>query len=371
MAVPVKGIRVSAYHSDRRWMTFQAMLPEDRLLRFLEMWLIPNVPFQLTPVGMPWVQVRLVDLEPFRIDISNKLGLARHREHMSRICRFTQSHIVISPYRIVEWFEIHILCDIEVHAASDILHHQTVASGDSLPEVNIPHVRTYQVLLTCLLLISTVRLPELHGTHLFLLVAVHLIEVNFLTLPGMIVTGAAISQPLVEVGSHIALCGMVTNDIDMHSLRLRVPYIKQHRGCLLVGIHAFGNGHLIRTTLSHGTRELQEQPMVQFTGQRMVGIHGFRLPPNHLRALFLERLVILGSDQPLAGFLCHLSVQPLAKDKQSIITLFERMTQISTLTRAIIPIMHLSIPELYHQIVLVNDFQSYQFRGKCRNRQHQ
>ena len=65
----------------------------------------------------------------------------------------------------------------------------------------------------------------------------------------------------------------ITDDIHMDGLRLCIPDIEADRERHNVGTDAFGDGDRVGVTLLHGFGELEEQPMIKFTGERMVSIH--------------------------------------------------------------------------------------------------
>ena len=68
----------------------------------------------------------------------------------------------------------------------------------------------------------------------------------------------------------------------MHGLGLRGPDIVLHRSGGLVTAKTFWNIDLIGATLSHGLRQLQEEPMVEFGGKSVISVHRFALPIDSL-----------------------------------------------------------------------------------------
>ena len=115
--------------------------------------------------------------------------------------RLTKTHVVVPPDGIAIGFVIDFVANLKVHAATHILNHQTVAAWVDGLEVDIPHICTYQVLATSLLLSSGHLFPELHRSHALFLLRVHLIEPHLPTLPGLVVALSTVAQPLVEVSS--------------------------------------------------------------------------------------------------------------------------------------------------------------------------
>ena len=110
--------------------------------------------------------------------------------------------------------------------------------------------------------------------------------------------------------------------------------------------------------------------MVEFGGEGMVEIHRFRLTPDVLRTDVAKGLVINGTDTPQGCQLGTVGHQTFTKHKQGIIALGKGMAQIGTRSRTVIAIMHLTITEMHHEVVLVDHFESEDLGGCCRHGHH-
>ena len=93
----------------------------------------------------------------------------------------------------------------------------------------------------------------------------------------------------------------------------------------------------------------------------MVGIHRLRLAPDGLRLRSLERLIVGGTHPPESRLLSLVDLQSLAENHQRIVTLGERMAEVGTGACTVVSVVHLTIAEVYHQIVLVNHTESHDF----------
>ena len=128
MTVPVEGVGMTTTDSGINGIARQTVFPENRSFSFLEMRLIPDIHTQLAPLRTPWSEVSLVDGKFFRILVGYELRLTRHGPYMLGILGFAKTHIIIASYGIAIGLIIHIGRDIEVHATTYILDHQTVAA---------------------------------------------------------------------------------------------------------------------------------------------------------------------------------------------------------------------------------------------------
>ena len=182
MAVPVEGVGMSATHLGINRIPRQTVLPEVRLKGRLEVRLVPHVATHLPPVGMPGMQIRLIDREPHGVHLGDKLRLTRNGVDVLRVNRFAQAHVVIAPYGVAVGLEIDIFSDSEVHATTHVLHHQAIASCTGFLKINIPDVRAYHILLISLLLEIRGRLPEADITHLAPFSCFHVIKPYLLAL---------------------------------------------------------------------------------------------------------------------------------------------------------------------------------------------
>ena len=181
VAVPVERVGMPAAHLGIDGIARQPVLPERRLQRRLEMRLVPDIAAQPPPVRMPRLEVGLIDRESHRIHLRNKLRLARHGTHR-RVYRFAYAHVIIPPHRIPVRLEIHLIRNVEVHAAPHILHHEAVAAGYRLLEIYIPNIGARQVLAARLGRSGRLRLPVLDGPDLLRIAGSHVVEIYILAL---------------------------------------------------------------------------------------------------------------------------------------------------------------------------------------------
>ena len=82
-------------------------------------------------------------------------------------------------------------------------------------------------------------------------------------------------------------------------------------------------------------------------------------------------LIICRTNTPERGLLGAVGFQSLTKDDQGVVALCKGMTQIGTGTRTIIAIMHFTITEMNHEVVLVDHLETEDLGGCCRNSCHQ
>ena len=167
------------------------------------------------------------------------------------------------------------------------------------------------------------------------------------------------------------LRGNVTDDVDMNSFRLCIPDVETDGKRSLVSANALRNRNGIGTALLHRLRQLQEQPVIELSGEGMVEVHGFRLAPHMLGTDAAKGFIIGRTDAPERSLLHPIDLQPLAKDQQSIVALREGVAQIGAGTRSVVAVMHFTITEMNHEIVFVDDLESEDFSGICRYRRHQ
>ena len=165
MAVPVHGVGVSPLDRRRRGVARQPVLPEYRLLRCFEMRFVPHVATEFSPVGVPRMEVSKIDSESLGVGSGGELRLTRYGPHMGGVGWFAQSHIIISTYRIGIGLSVDILGDVEIHAATHILYHETVAAGFLRTEIHIPHIGAYEIFPARLVLGLGLGFPELDRSH--------------------------------------------------------------------------------------------------------------------------------------------------------------------------------------------------------------
>ena len=290
---------------------------------------------------------------------------------MIGINRLAQPHVVISSHRVVIRFEVYAGADVEVHAATNVLHHQAIAARTAALEVDVPHVGANQGFATCLLRRCRSRLPKLHGSRLLLLACLHIVEKDLASLPRLVVALAAIAQPLVQVGSLYSLRWRVADDVHVDGFRRRIPDVEADARRCLVAAKSLRYAHGIGVALPHRLRQLQEQPVIEFTLQQVVGLHGLTLTPDSRRDLRGKRRIVGRAHLPRRSLLSGSRVQPFAKHQQRVVTLGKRMAQIGTRPRAVVAVMYLAIPEVHHQVILVNNSHSHQLSSADGDRRQQ
>ena len=65
----------------------------------------------------------------------------------------------------------------------------------------------------------------------------------------------------------------VADNIDVDGLRLSIPDVEADGERCHVGTDALGHGDGIGAALLHRLRQLEKQPVVEFAGEGMIGIH--------------------------------------------------------------------------------------------------
>ena len=228
MAVPVVGIRVATLHLGVHRVAWQTVLPEDALLELLEVRLVPHISAQFAPAFAPRLEVGLIDGESLRIGLGYELRLTGNGVDVRRVDRLAQTHVVVSANRVAIRLVVDVVADLEVHAAAHILYYQSVAAGLGSLEVDVPYIGADKGFAAGFVLRCRGRGVKRDGAHLLFALGVHVVEPHALTLQRFVVALSAIAQPLVEVGSVLALLRVVTDDVDVYSLRLRVPDVEAH-----------------------------------------------------------------------------------------------------------------------------------------------
>ena len=298
MPVPVHGVGMSAPHLVIDGIALRPMLIERGGFGLLEMRLVPYVTAILPPVRMPGLQVREIDLEAFRI-VLLKTRLAGLGPHIG-IHGLSQTHIIVPPHRIAERLIVKSGIYHEIHAASHAVHHQAVFTRKGFAESQAPHRRTGKILLTSLIFSCFLRFPKRHRTHRTPYAGIQVIEPDLLSLKGTVVPRAAISHPVIKVGLLHVLCGRITQDIYVDGLRGRIPDIESDGGAAPVASAGGRDGHRITVSLFHGRWQAEEDPVVQFAGERMVRIHGLGFPEHRHSRLAGAAIgrILPGNDVP-------------------------------------------------------------------------
>ena len=220
------------------------------------------------------MEVGLIDGQALRIGLRDKLRLTGYGPYVFRILWFTEAHVVVATYGVTEGLVVDIRGNVEIHRAAHVFNHETVASWGSGLEVDIPDVSTHEVLLASLFIGFGSLLPELHRTYALLLLGLGIIKIYLTTFPCLIITLTTVAQPLIEVGGMDRLCRRIADDIDMNGLRQLIPDVEGNGSRLLVGADACGDVDRIAAALLHRLGQLEEEPVVYLTRQRVVCVHG-------------------------------------------------------------------------------------------------
>ena len=162
VAVPVKSVGVTAADFGIDGIPIQPVRPEGRCLLRLEVRFVPHVASEFPPVGMPGVQVGLIYGKALRIFVGDESGLPGSRRDLWKD-GLAKAHVIVSADRIAVRLVIDVIPDVEVHAASDIFHDQSVAPRLRTGKVDAPDRRTGQVLAAGFVFAVRCRLPETDG----------------------------------------------------------------------------------------------------------------------------------------------------------------------------------------------------------------
>ena len=364
VAVPVEGVGMSAAHVHVDRIAGQAVLPEGGSLRVLEMRLVPDVAAQLAPVGVPGLQVRLVDDEARRILAGGETRLTRHR-HDTGIDGLAQAHIVVAAHGVAVRLIIDVVGDVEIHAAAHAIHDQAVAAGGILTEIDGPDGRAGQVLAARFPGALGGGLPRLHRAHQAGLAGLHVEQIDVPALIGGIVARAAVAEPEIQVGGLDGLLRGVAQDVDVDGLGLRGPAVILDRDAAHVGAHLPGNRHRVGAALLHRLLQVQEDPVVQLAGERVVGVHRLALAPGCDGGSGREGRVVPGRDEPLRCVRGRGRVQTGMIHHQGVVAVGERMPQIGARARGVVAVAHLAVAEVQHQVFVVHDLDA-QVVGRAR-----
>ena len=93
-------------------------------------------------------------------------------------------------------------------------------------------------------------------------------------------------------------CGGIADDVHVECLRLGVPHVEADAGRLLIQSNALGQADGIGAALLHVLWQLEEEPVVEFARQGVVGIHRLRLAPDGLWRCGAECFVVGRTDSP-------------------------------------------------------------------------
>ena len=67
----------------------------------------------------------------------------------------------------------------------------------------------------------------------------------------------------------------VADDVHMDGLGWCFPYIESGLGRANIGFYACRECHFVGVALLHGMWKLQENPVVEFASEGVIGVHGF------------------------------------------------------------------------------------------------
>lgn len=134
----------------------------------------PRYPLCVFPVRMPRLQVGQINGKTYGVGFGYKQRTTGHRIHVHTV--FAHTHIVVTTHNRFIRREINIIPDIKIHAASHILHHQTItARSHGRSKINVPHIRSRQVTAQRLGT-GTVAFPESNFTRLVSFTRFHVIH---------------------------------------------------------------------------------------------------------------------------------------------------------------------------------------------------
>lgn len=147
----------------------------------------------------------------------------------------------------------------------------------------------------------------------------------------------------------------VADDVHMQGLGHTVPDVEPHRGTPPVAPRASGQTHGVGVPLRHGFWQTQEEPVVQFAAEVVVGVHGFRLAPDRRRTLPPILSVVVARNAPSRGCLCTVGAQPLTEGEQRVVALHKVVAQIGAAPRPVVAVAHLAVAQVQHKCTFVDD----------------
>ena len=358
VAVPVEGVGMAA---DDVWIdriAREPMRPEGRFLPRLEMRLVPDVAAELPPVGMPGMEVRLVHDEAFRVHAGRELRLAGDRPDMGRIGGFLQAHVIVAADGVAVRLEIDVVPDLELHTAAYILHDQAVAAGFGAGEVDVPDVRTGQVLPSGLVRAVGGGLPESDLAGFHGMPGIQIEQPHGLAFIGAVIPGAAVAEPHVQVGRLALFPGGIAEDVHMHGLGLPGPVIVLDLGGGDVGTARGRDVDRVDAPFLHRLGETEVQPVVEFGREGVVPVHRLGLAAGRDRD-GPEVGVVLRGDGP-AG---RGRVQPRVKYHEGVVPVDESVPEEGAGTGSVVPIADVAVLEHDDEGFLVDGLEAFKPGG--------
>ncbi len=355
VAVPVHGVGVAAADIRIHRIPGEAMGPEGRGFLRLEMGFVPDVAPELPPVGMPGMEIGLIDGETLRVHAGGELRLTGNRPDMGGIPGLLQAHIIVTAHGVPVGLEIDVVPDVEVHAAAHILHDQAIAAGPGAGEVDVPDIRAREVLLAGFELAVRLRLPVADPAGLGLRPRRHFVQPHFLAFEGLVIPGTAVAEPEIQVGRHLLLGGGIADDVHMDRFRETVPDVEADTRLRRIGAAAGGDPDRIGMALFHGLRKPEEDPVLQFALEPVVPVHGLGLAGNggfHRP----EGTVVGGSDHP-----ARLDrIQPGEEGQEGVVPLDESVPEIGAGTGPVVPVADVPVLETDDEGFLVDDLDTFE-----------
>jgi len=355
VAVPVHSVGVAAADIRIHRIPGEPVGPEGRGLLRLEMGFVPDVAPEFPPVGMPGMEVGLIDGEALRVHAGSELRLAGNRPDMGGILGLLQAHIIVPAHGIPVGLEIDVVPDVEVHAAAHILHDQAIAAGPGAGEVDVPDIRAREVLLAGFELTVRLRLPETDLACLGFRARLDIVQPHFLAFEGLVIPGAAVAEPEIQVGRHLLLAGRITDDVHMDRFRETVPDVEPDTRLGRIGAAAGGDPDRIGMALFHGLRKPQEDPVFQFALEPVVPVHGLGLAGDgglHRP----EGTVVRRSDHP-AGLD---RIQPGEEGQEGVVPFDESVPEIGACTGPVVPVADVPVLEADDEGFLVDDLDAFE-----------
>ena len=350
VAVPVHGVGVAAADIRIHGIPGKPVGPEGRCLLRLEMGFVPDVAPELPPVGVPGMEVGLIDGETLRVHAGSELRLAGNRPDMGRVPGLLQTHVVVAAHGVPVGLEIDVVPDVKVHAAAHVFHDKAVAAGPGTGEVDVPDVRTRKVLPAGFELAVRLRFPVADLAGRGLCARRDVVQPHFLAFEGLVIAGAAVAEPEVQVGRHLLLGGGIADDVHMDRLRETVPDVETEAGLGRVRPAAGRDPDRIGMALFHGFGEPEEDPVLQFAPEPVVPVHGLGLAGNG-RLHRPEGTVVHRSDRPPRPD----RIQPGKEGDEGVVSLDESVSEIGAGAGSVVPVADVSVLEPDDEGFLVDD----------------
>ena len=332
--------------------------PEGRFLPRLEVRLVPDVAAELPPVGMPGMEVRLIDDEPFRVHAGRELRLAGDRPHVLRVLGLLETHIVVAADGIAVGLEVDVVPDLELHAAAHVLHDEAVAAGFGAGEVDVPDVGAGQVLAAGFVRAVGSGFPERDLAGLPGGPGVQVEQPHGLAFIGAVIPRAAVAEPQVQVGRLALFPRRIAQDVHMDGLGEARPVIVLDLGGGDVGAARGRDVDRVGAAFLHRPGEAEVQPVVQFGREGMVPVHRLGLAAGR------------DGDGPEAGVVRRGDgpsgrgrVQPRVEHHEGVVAVDEGVPEEGAGAGPVVPVADVAVLELDHEGFLVDGLEALETGG--------